>query len=161
MKPNFSISAVLPGVALGPPVQPSSKPSSMNESLRPTWALFSGEAKTTEDTVGVPSFVDVRDIGRIEIWCAEHPQQSNGQRYIASAGYGGPQAIADTLRKAYPNRLDKIPKGEPGVGYNPDYSHREDRFSYRGEKAEKTVGMKYIRFDQMVLDTAKAFERYL
>lgn len=102
--------------------------------------------------------MDVRDVADIHTWCGEHPKDSDGHRYIACAGFGGTQAMADILRKASPDRRDLISKGEPGRGYNPDYSHLVDGISVSGEKAEEHMRLKYIPFDRTVLDTAKVFE---
>jgi len=160
-KPPFAISAINPGVVTGPPVQPPAEASQLNETLKVTWELFSGELQTIPPPIGSGAYVDVRDVARIQVWAAEHPAESANQRYIATAGRGPPQAVADVLRKAYPARAEKITKGEPGQGYPPDWSFPEDGMVVDGTKAEKAVGFTYIKFDKSILDTAKVMERYL
>ncbi|KAI9721280.1 MAG: hypothetical protein M1812_002442 [Candelaria pacifica] len=159
--PPFSISSVIPAVVCGPPVDLPADPSHLNESMKPIWAIFSGKAQAIPAAFGTASCVDVRDVARVHVWCMEHPSESANQRYIACAGKGPPQAIADILREAYPDRREMIPLGEPGKGYMPDYSFPEDGINIDGSKAERTAGFMYIRFDQSILDTARVLEQYL
>ncbi|MCJ1405848.1 hypothetical protein MMC11_009078 [Xylographa trunciseda] len=159
-KPPFAISAVNPGVVVGPPVQPPPTASSLNETLRPTWAVFSGASTTIPPTIGSASYVDVRDVAAIHVWCAEHPTESNGQRYLMANGRGTPQAAADILRKAYPDRKE-IPVGEPGSDYEADYGWPKGGQSFDSAKAKKALGREFVLYDQSILDTAKVFERYL
>ncbi|MCJ1419424.1 hypothetical protein MMC32_005779 [Xylographa parallela] len=159
-KPPFSISAVNPGVVVGPPVQPPPTASALNETLRPTWAVFSGASTDIPPAIGSASYVDVRDVAAIHVWCAEHPIESNGQRYLMANGRGTPQAAADILRKAYPHRK-QIPVGEPGSDYEEGYGWPKDGQSFDSAKAKKALGREFVLYDQSILDTAKVLERYL
>ena len=76
--------------------------------------MISGEATCVPPAMEINTYVDVRDVAAVHLWCLTHPTQCDGQRYIVSAGLGPPQAAADMLRKAYPDREGVIPKGEPG-----------------------------------------------
>ena len=112
--------------------------------------------------MGVNSYVDVRDLAAVHLWCMAHSTQSDGQRYIVSAGLGPPQAAADILRKAYPGREGVIPKGEPGRVYLPDFGFAREGARCPGTKAVEAIdGLRYIRYDKSILDTAKVLERYL
>ncbi len=104
-----------------------------------------------------PGFVDVRDVARITVWAVEHPEKANGERYITSAAHGPTQAIADILRKAYPDRDDIIEKGTPGEGYLPGYKYPTS-LNYDGSKATRATGQDYIPFEKTVLDTAEALK---
>ncbi|MCJ1285803.1 hypothetical protein MMC26_005144 [Xylographa opegraphella] len=159
-KPSFSISAVNPGVVVGPPVQPPPTASLLNETLRPTWAVFSGSSPAIPPAIGSASYVDVRDVAAIHVWCAEHAAESNGQRYLMANGRGTPQAAADILRKAYPHRKE-IPVGEPGNDYEEGYGWPEGGQSFDSAKAKKALGREFVLYDQSILDTAKVLERYL
>ncbi|KAI9830862.1 MAG: hypothetical protein M1826_004291 [Phylliscum demangeonii] len=160
-KPSFSISSVLPSIVLGPPAQLPATPEALNESLKPTWAIFAGENPTLEDFVFLTAVVDVRDVSAIHIRCGEYPRDSDGHRFIASAAYYSAQATADILRKHYPARRDIIPEGHPGQGYQPDYRKPADKYGFDGTKAARAVGLTYIPVEQMILDTAKAMEKFL
>ena len=156
--PSFSLSAVNPGVVTGPPVSFPSSPGKLNETLKPVWLIYSGEAKTMPAGIGGQSYIDVRDVSRLHIWCMEHPDASNGQRYIAANGKGTPQAAADILRKAFPDR--DILVGEPESDYVPGtYDYPAGKRSTRATKAYKALGGKsFIGYEQSILDTVKSFE---
>lgn len=57
-------------------------------------------------------------------WAASHSDIAGGERYIVGGNdnVGVPQAAADVLRKAYPDRRDIIKEGTPGEGYLPGYA---------------------------------------
>lgn len=152
---------------IGPPVQPPSTPSKLNETLRPVWTILSGEAKTLPPQIGSGSFVDVRDVATMHLWAFEHAKQADGERYIAVSGYGPTQGVVDILREKYVDRLDVIPVGKPGEGY---VGYKDGKvetvgwapgnYSVSGEKARRVIGIDFIDFKTSVLDTAKVFEAY-
>jgi nucleoside-diphosphate-sugar epimerase len=159
-------------VVFGPPVALASDPSQLNETLKPVYDLFSGNAKTVPPNIGSGSFVDVRDVALEHVWAYEHPKESDGQRYIACSGKGNFQAVTDILKHQYNGTAigEKIIVGNPGEGYvgydqntgavkNVKYSPRT--VSIDGSKAEKVMRFKYIPLEQSIADTAKAFEAYL
>lgn len=156
-KPQFSISAINPGVVTGPPVHLPANPSHLNLTLRPIWLLYSG-APDIPNTIGSGSYIDIRDVSALHIWCVEHPGESNGQRYVLAKGHAPPQAIADLLRKHYPQK--SISVGEPGAGYAPGYGWLEHKWSYQSTKAEKALGRELIGFERSILDTVKVFEQH-
>ncbi|KAI9830864.1 MAG: hypothetical protein M1826_004293 [Phylliscum demangeonii] len=160
-KPSFSISSVLPSVVLGPPAQLPATPEALNETLKPTWAIFTGKNATLDDFITPAAIVDVRDVSAIHIWCGEHPRDSDGHRFIASAAYYSAQATADILRKHYPARRAIIPEGHPGQGYQSDYSKPAGKPGFDGAKAAAAVGLTYIPVEQTIVDTAKALEKFL
>ena len=154
------MTGVNPATVVGPPIQPPPSPSALNETLKPIWDIFSGEAQTLPPTIGSAGYIDVRDVSAMHIWCAENPTESANQRYLMVEGQYAYQAVADILRKAYPDRK-MIPVGEPGSGYTPDYSWSEDSMTFVSSKAKKATGRTFIKYDQSILETAKVFERYL
>ena len=79
-----------PAVVIGPPVNPPASLAGLNATLLPVWNIYSGEAKTVPPGLGASSYIDVRDVARLHIWCMEHPSESCGQRYIATNGRGTP-----------------------------------------------------------------------
>jgi nucleoside-diphosphate-sugar epimerase len=161
-------------VVVGPPALLPSSGSQLNETIRPIFSILSGSTSTIPPNIGSASFVDVRDVAFIHIWAFEHPSQADGQRYLATQGFGPLQAAADILRYEYKDRPEigeKIPVGKPGDGYI-GYDEKtgevgdvigwaEGRFRISGKKAEREMGIKYISFRKSVVDTAKAFESLL
>jgi hypothetical protein len=168
-KPSFAITTINPAVVIGPPVIVASSPEKLNETLRPIFDILSGAAKTIGPNIGSGSFVDVRDVALTHVWAYEHPFKANGERYLAVEGFGPLQAAADILRYHYKDTPigEKIVVGNPGgsyVGYNKETRKVEDvkyapnTVSASGKKAEREMGVKWITFQQSVLDTAKALE---
>ena len=157
-QPEWSIVAVNPGVVAGPPIQPPSSPSAINETLKPYYDIFTGATTTVPPIHGIGSFVDIRDVTAMHVWCVEHPNQCANQRYLVVNGRVTPQAAADVLRKAYPER-ECIPVGTPGGDYEEGYGWPKGGMSFCGDKVRKILGREYIGFERSVLDTAKVFER--
>ena len=72
----------------------------------------------------LPQAVDVRDVAQLLRYSVENPEETNGERYIASSSSSHPQAIADILReefKADAKTLARILEVTPGKGYSFDY----------------------------------------
>lgn len=154
--PTFSMSSVLPGVVMGPPVSFPETPQGLNATLMPIWSIYSG-GKTMPPQIGQASYVDVRDVSAMHIWCAEHPEQSSGQRYMMTNGKAPPQAIADLLRVKYPDR--DIIVGNPGEGYVEGYKYPPSEPKYVSVKAYRTLGVERFRdFEVTIMDTINAFE---
>lgn len=111
----------------------------------------------------LPQVVDVRDVAQLTRYPIEHPDETNGERFIASSSTNHPQAIADILREEFAGdakALARIPKGVPGKGYTPDYQQIDGQggIDVDGSKAMKLLeGGQYIPYRQTVVDTAKAF----
>jgi nucleoside-diphosphate-sugar epimerase len=107
----------------------------------------------------------VRDVAAAHVWAIGNPAVSDGQRYIVAAGLGPPQAIADLLRDTYPERSASIPLGNPGEGYvKSDYGwfpEEAEVTTLSSKKLEEAMGIKWIKFDQCILDTVKCFGKYL
>jgi nucleoside-diphosphate-sugar epimerase len=167
-KPQWSISTIHPSVTVGPPVQLPSAPSQLNATLEPIWTIFSGGP--LKNDIGSGSFVDVRDVALMHAWAYEHARESDGERYIACAGFGPLQAVADILREAYPDRRSVVQEGTPGTGYDGwdaetgtvrEVRYPMGRISVSGAKAERVMGIKFRNYRESVLDTARSFEKYL
>lgn len=157
-QPDWSIVAINPGVVAGPPIQPPPSPTALNETLKPYYSLFTGATATVPPIHGIGSFVDIRDVTAMHVWCVEHAAQCANQRFLVVNGRVTPQAAADVLRKAYPER-ECIPVGRPGEGYESGYGWPEGGMSFCGDKVRRILGREYIGFEQSVVDTAKVFER--
>lgn len=119
--------------------------------MRNVWEVFSGQ-EVTPPFNRPGNYVDVRDVARLFVWAVQHPEQANGERYIAYGGRGGVHQISQILREHYPDRRDiikEIPAGE------------SDGNSIDASKAVNATGQEFIKFEKSVLDAAKAFEIYL
>ncbi|KAH6721156.1 putative NAD dependent epimerase/dehydratase [Leptodontidium sp. MPI-SDFR-AT-0119] len=156
--PNFTMTTINPTYVCGPPLVLPDDPANINETVRAVWKILSGQA--IPPPLGASgSFVDVRDVAELMVFGVEKSHVANGQRYIACAGVGGEQAIADILNEAYPNR--ELARGEPGKGYLPTFGFAGDGPKIDATKASQARGKEWIGYKQSVLDAAKAFEHYL
>jgi len=165
-KLGFSMTAVNPSLVSGPPVVAPASPSQVSETNQFIWDVLRGGDIATAGVAGFAGiagssgYVDVRDVGRIVVFAAEHPEVADGQRYLVSAHFAGAQAAADILRKAYPERRDTVQEGTPGEGYFPAYEFGE-MLVLDSSKVVKATGQDFIPFETTVLDTAKSFEHLL
>jgi nucleoside-diphosphate-sugar epimerase len=157
-KPAFTMTAINPTFVMGPPVALDSidKIGDTNSFI---WTVFSGQdfpaALKPE-----PSYVDVRDIGRVAVFGVDHGDKVDGERFLLTKGVVPPQAAADILREAYPDRRDIIKEGTPGEGYLPGYAYPEYKI-IDGSKAVKVTGQDYYSVEQTIIDTAKFLEKFL
>lgn len=142
----------------GPPLILPSDPDKITETVIFIWKVFSGQPIPA--SLGFGAYVDVRDVARLAVFSVEHGSDVNKQRYIALSGWGSPQAAADILREKY-GQTDRIQEGAPHGDYLPDYSFPLQAPQIDASHAVKGTGQGWIGFDTMVVDTAKAFERYL
>lgn len=162
MQPKFSISAVLPGVVTGPPVQPPANPNDLNMTIKPVWGMlsraYSGN-RGLPPVIGTGSIIDVRDVSALHIWCAENPTKSDGQRYLVTNGRATPQALADVIRRVFPDRKG-LPAESPEKDYEADYSWPKGRMSIRESKAKEALGRDLIGFETSIVDTVDMLERF-
>ncbi|KAF4998724.1 hypothetical protein FGRMN_3050 [Fusarium graminum] len=158
---NFTMTAVNPVWVAGPPLILPDDPEKLSETAIVAYRIMNGQEMPAAGP-GNGTHVDVRDVARLVVFAVEHKQVADGQRYIAggSGNFANIQAYRDVLRKAYPDREGIIGKGEPGKGYTQDYSTPEGGFKVSGSKAVEATGQGWIPFDQMVLDSAKTYEKY-
>jgi nucleoside-diphosphate-sugar epimerase len=159
--PHFTMTAINPVFVGGPQLVLPATPDKLNETTSFVWDVFSGKPL---DQVGLGpvfyGYVDVRDVARVVVFGVEHSEKTDGERFILSAVYAPPQAAADILRKAYPERRNIIQEGTPGQGYEKDFSFPSSRV-YDGSKTVRVTGQNYIPWETTILDMAKGFERYL
>ncbi|KAK6358082.1 hypothetical protein TWF730_007437 [Orbilia blumenaviensis] len=154
-KPEFNVVSINPAWVSGPPLVKPKDKSKIGETTKTIFDILAND-KEVYPLGSLPTYVHVYDVARLFVWAAENGDTANGERYLAVAGRSGEQAIRDILRKAYPER--NIDAGEPGQGYNPDWTFSPNGLSFDISKAVKATGQGWIQLDQVVLETAKAYE---
>jgi nucleoside-diphosphate-sugar epimerase len=157
-KPNFTMTAVNPSFVAGPPLVAPESPEKLGETYEFLWKIFAG-GELTSLAPGFDWYVDVRDVGKLVVYGVEHGKEANNERFIASSSYGPPQAVADILLASYPDRRSIIQEGKTGEGYLPGYKAPIEQV-IDGTKATRAMGVEYIPFDKLVLDTVKLFEKW-
>ncbi|QPC58215.1 hypothetical protein HYE67_000446 [Fusarium culmorum] len=157
-KPSFTMTALNPTFVMGP--QPGLESiSKIGGTTAFIWQVFSGQ-DTPKPIIPNPSFVDARDIARVAVFIVDHPEKANGERFLLTAGLVPPQAAADVLRKAYPDRQDIIKVGQPGEGYYPGYAFPEEKI-LDASKTIKLTGQDFYPVEKSIIDTAKSLEKFL
>ncbi|KAE8454301.1 hypothetical protein EG329_005226 [Mollisiaceae sp. DMI_Dod_QoI] len=159
-KPSFTMTAINPAFVYGPPTVLPEDPEKLAETVKPIWDVFSGKP-LPPPLGGSGSCVDVRDVAALMVLGVEKGEEMDGERYIATAGIGGPQQIADILNEGRPDRRGKIEVGEPGKGYLPGFGLPTEGTRIDSAKGKKALGREWINFRESVLDSAKVFEKYL
>ncbi|KAI0410000.1 NAD(P)-binding protein [Xylaria palmicola] len=161
-KPPFEATALCPCWVAGPPLFLPSSSEDIPETTSFIWKVFSGQ-EFPPGPAGYGTYMDVRDVARTTEWAASHPEISGGERYVigGNGNVGVPQAAADILREAYPDRRHIIKEGTPGDGYLPGYAADPQGVSASSSKAINATGQGWIPYDKMVLDAAKVFEGFL
>ena len=106
--------------------------------------------------------MSLQDTSLVHLYVATHPAEAGDTRYLLAAGRAGPQAIADILRRAYPDRSSIIPKGTPGKGYGKEYGWDDENgervFSVDCGGAQQILGRELSGFEEIVLDTVRGFQ---
>ena len=165
-EPAFSMTSIHPAVVMGPPPVFPESSDDLPESLKPLYKVWAGASEDMPPPIGTSSYIDVRDVAEMHLWAALNPQEANGQRYIASAGYGPAQAFADILRKRYVED-STIMKGTPGKGYNKgiDWCGREtpvwyppERPQLCGKKIVEDMGMWLRTLEESIVDTVEEWK---
>lgn len=159
-RPKFTVTALHPVLVAGPPLVPLDSPSRIHESFQLIWDVFTGKALDASGHGAYRGYVDVRDIAQFVVFSAEHPEKTDGERYILASSYGPAQSVADILRKAFPERKDIIQEGTPGQGYLPGYKFPKVHVA-DGTKAAKAMGREYTPWEKTVVDTAESLKSLL
>ena len=172
---DLASSSICPGVCMGPPVNWPSEPDGLNETLKPVWDLYTGACKergALPPQIGGATYVDVRDVAALHVWCLENPEEAKGQRYLATNGKANPQAFADCLRdvifKDDEKVRSRIGDWDVGKGYvmrekdgsEFDYGWPGDEPTVKATKAYKALGIEGQRFrglEEILRDTVEAF----
>jgi nucleoside-diphosphate-sugar epimerase len=166
--PPFAVSSIYPSLVIGPPVHLPASGDGLCLTLKPLWDMFSGKSSTVTSLPGDGLYVDVRDVAQMHYFAYAHPEVVDGQKFIASGGYGPAQAIADILHEAFPEREGKMPRGNPGEGYFGYENGKagkiappKEAVTVSGKRAESVMGIEWVDFRKSVIDTAKALEPLL
>ncbi|KAK4150249.1 hypothetical protein C8A00DRAFT_18189 [Chaetomidium leptoderma] len=157
--PNFTLTAINPCFVAGPPLVAPSSLDKVNITTKNISDVFAG---VPLDQAGIPGshhiFVDIRDVARAVVFAVDHLEKTNNERFILASFASPQQAVANILRKAFPERAHIIEEGTPGEGYLPGYAFPKHRV-YDGTKITRVTGQDYISWEKTVVDAAEMFKR--
>ncbi|KAG6917449.1 hypothetical protein DXG01_002426 [Tephrocybe rancida] len=150
-KVDFSLTTLLPAVALGPIHKDMTSPPKHDVSLGFLYDLIADPPrKTGASPAEITLFVHVYDIADLFV-ASLTSEEADGQRIIALGTKTSYAKVADILRKAYPDR--KVPPTDPN----------EPAMAFPGAEVikfdtslgTKLLGGKWRSLEEMVLDGAK------
>lgn len=154
-KPSFTLTAINPCLVAGPPLAVPKSRDRIGETYQLPADVYLGKPLEESGLVGISAnYVDVRDVARLVVFGVEHREKANGERFIAASSYGPAQAVADILRKEYPERKGIIEEGTPGEGYEEGYKFRKN-LVYDGSKAVRFTGQDWIPYEKTVISTVE------
>jgi len=157
--PHFSMTAINPVFVTGPPLVQPTAPKQIGETVEYIWEVVSGR-EIPQPLAGFSWFVDVRDVAFLAVKAAGKGRELDGERVVASAHFGPPQAVADILRGTFPEKKGLIKEGTPEDGYNPGFRPVGEQ-DIDGGKAVKVMGRDYLPYETTVIDAARMFEKLL
>lgn len=153
-KPSFAMTSILPTYCFGTILPPPTTDAAVQaaSSAKFITDLFAGK---NQDIDSYPrpytTYVHVNDAARAHALVTQHPDKTDGERYILSAGEFSYQQAVDIMREKYPGRQDTIVKGDPG-----NYPKSERLVD--GSKVTRTIGLQYVDFKTTILDNVKGLE---
>jgi nucleoside-diphosphate-sugar epimerase len=109
----------------------------------PIWQLIAGGLMEVPPTTS-PVYVDVRDVALAHVRAVEIPVARN-QRYMLNAGHFSFDQVAHLIRQKRLELASNVPSSE-GLPPSP-------HFKTDSSKAERDLGIKFITFEKMILDT--------
>jgi len=146
-KPNFDIATICPPLVLGPVVHYLNSLDTINTSNERVRNMIQGRTKESGlPPTGVFIWVDVRDVALAHVRALEVPD-AGGKRFLVTAGHYSNAAIAEIIKKDFPDLADKLPaeikSDAPAEVYGIDNSRSKEllRLKYRGleESIDDTV----------------------
>lgn len=144
---SFDLVALCPAWVFGPHVAPPSRGlKGLNQSSAALWGMVGRDELPPMDFMG---FVDVRDNALAHVAAFETPE-AGGERFILAQHFDY-QSVADAVRESIPALRDRIPAGNPGVGWKE--LETGGVYSIDSSKAQRVLGVKYTPFGVSMKDS--------
>lgn len=107
----------------------------MRDALQPTAPVF--------------TFVDVRDVALAHVRALTVPK-AGGERFYVVAEHFSNKKIADIIREAYPQLVDRL----PSVDAEDDFP--DDVYRFNNAKSREVLGLQYTNLEKSVRDTVQS-----
>ncbi|KAJ5690173.1 hypothetical protein N7462_004565 [Penicillium macrosclerotiorum] len=151
-KPHFDLVTLCPPATLGPLKHSIHSIKDLNESNSRIWRLSCQSSKSTPmPYIPVHTYVDVRDLARVQIQAMLVPEAAN-HRFIVCARQFGFQDICDILRSNFPDLDPRVPLGNPGSSSLPAGAYSTDN-----SKVRRILGVEFRDLKETINDLAKQF----
>lgn len=141
-QPDFDVVTINPPWVFGPRLDRIKSLEHLNESTKLIWNLVDAEKIPPVDFAG---FCDVRTLADAHISAFEVPEAAN-KRFLCGSKFSY-QMAADILRDTFPELLDRVPVGSPGVW------REQPMYAIDGSRAEDILGISYVPIEKTMSDT--------
>lgn len=148
--PHFTINTVLPSLNMGPIIPKPQARSEITGSPSLILSYFTGENRDVATESNYNSYVSVEDVALAHVRAIERGNETNGERFIVSAGEFSGQEIVDIMRKHYPERASIIEEGHPG-------NYSKGSTSIDGSKATRVLGIEYKGLEPILVELLESF----
>ncbi|KAI3406290.2 hypothetical protein KGF56_000770 [Candida oxycetoniae] len=148
-KPKFTVTTIHPTYVLGPQAYEVKNKTQLNFS-----ADISGKLLNLKPSDEIPEFfgdyIDVRDTAKAHIFAFEHPEKSNGERFLLRDCYFTNDSLVELIRKNFPQL--QLPKGdlEKSAQLIEEKALRLDP-----SKTNSILQFKYIPLEQSIIDSVQ------
>lgn len=153
--PSWDFATINPPLVFGPVIHQVESADKLNTSVANFWAYIEGKKTDDDLKESGGNWVDVRDVAYAHYAALTTPEAAN-QRFIVSAGPFNGQDVVDIIH-SFPDqskRFPHVPVGKPGAG-----KEINDKANvFKGEKAERVLGVEYKTLRVCVEDMYKSLE---
>lgn len=152
-KPNFTITTMCPPLVLGPIVHYLNSLDALNTSNQRVRNLITGQNKMEIPDTGVFLWVDVRDLALAHVKAIEIPEAAD-KRFFVTAGYFSNKAIAEIIRKHFPQYEKELPAKDVKGGDYPEGGI----YKFNNKRTIDILGIKFRSLDESIVDTVKSLK---
>ncbi|RSH88686.1 methylglyoxal reductase (NADPH-dependent) gre2 [Saitozyma podzolica] len=152
-KLSWDGATINPPLVLGEVIHECDSPEKLNTSVELFYQWAAGKKSESDLPGKAGNWINVKDVALAHVRALDVPEAS-GQRFITSQGPFAGQDYCDVLHKRFPD-LPNIPVGKPNT-------HDElikDMNVFDGSKATKVLGIKYIPFEETVVEMADSLKK--
>ncbi len=154
---RFDLVTVCPPLVFGPVVHHLASLASINTSNERIADCAAGLWKEK----GVPStgvalnWIDVRDCAAAHVKAGLEIPEAGGKRLFTTSGNFCNRDIYDIFKRNFPEYDDKLPPEDLKGGELPS---QDKRYKYDNSATEKLLGIKWIPFEQSIVDTVNSLK---
>lgn len=156
---RFDVVTVCPPLVLGPVVHHLASLDAINTSNERIVRCVQGKWRESGPSKSGPAhnWIDVRDCALAHVKAGLELPEAGGKRLWTTAGLFSNREIADVVRKNFPQYADRLPAESVKGGELPA---ADQRYAYDSSATDKLLGIKWIPFEQTIVDTVKSLQSF-
>ncbi|KAF9894470.1 hypothetical protein FE257_007973 [Aspergillus nanangensis] len=145
-KVSYQLVTLCPGMVFGKMIHPIESLAQLNASNQIVWEVLKGENGIPPTRA--PVWIDVEDLAMASLKALTVDLPTH-QRFLVTQGSYCTQEIADIVRKALPEKQDRIAVGEPGKRIH------ETHYSCDSSKVQQVLGVKFKTLEESIVPLAR------